>query len=49
MTDQDYTWLIDGLLEKECYIIDYLPQTVEPNGEGQFWDVEYVRCRIIRS
>ena len=38
---QDYTQLIDELLKKECYIIDYLPETVAPNAEGQFWDVEY--------
>ena len=34
---QDYTQLVDELLEKECYIIDYLPETVPSDAEGQFW------------
>lgn len=32
---------IDALLEKPCYIIDFLPEQVEPNNGGQFFDVEY--------
>lgn len=38
---QDYTQLVDELLEKECYIIDYLPETVPSDAEGQFWEVEH--------
>ena len=32
---------INELLEKECWIIDYLPQTVEKLSDGQFFEVEY--------
>ena len=32
---------IDALLEKTCYIIDFLPEQVEPDNGGQFFDVEY--------
>lgn len=41
--------MIDELLEKECYIIDYLPETVAPNAEGQFWNVEYYLLNSERS
>ena len=27
---------VERLLGKECYIIDYLPMTVEREGKGQF-------------
>ncbi len=33
--------IIDRLLEKDCYIIDFLPETVSKNSKGQFFDVEY--------
>lgn len=32
---------IDALLEKPCYIIDFLPEQVEPDNGGQFFEVEY--------
>lgn len=32
---------VDELLEKECYIIDWLPETVSKNTAAQFLDVEY--------
>lgn len=32
---------IDELLEKECYIIDVLPQKVSKTSGGQFFEVEY--------
>lgn len=32
---------IDTLLEKPCYIMDFLPEQVEPDNGGQFFDVEY--------
>lgn len=32
---------VDELLEKECYIIDWLPETVSKNAATQFLDVEY--------
>ena len=32
---------IDGLLEKSCYIIDFLPEQVKTDAGGQFFDVEY--------
>lgn len=31
---------IDELLTKPCYIIDFLPQQVPPDTDGQFFDVE---------
>ena len=31
---------IDELLEKDCYIIDFLPETVSKDSNGQFFDVE---------
>ncbi len=37
----DLTNQIDELLEKGCYIIDYLPEMVEKDSCGQFFDVEY--------
>lgn len=38
---EQYTEMIDFLLNKDCYIIDFLPQTVTPNSNGHFFDVEY--------
>ena len=32
---------MDELLEKNCYVIDFLPEQVKPNTKGQFFDVEY--------
>ena len=32
---------IDQLLEKACYIIDFLPQTISKSSKGQFFEVEY--------
>ena len=32
---------IDALLEKPCYIMDFLPEQVEQDNGGQFFDVEY--------
>lgn len=32
--------LVDQLLEKPCYIIDFLPQKVKENCNGQFFEVE---------
>lgn len=32
---------VDELLEIECYIIDWLPETVSKNAATQFLDVEY--------
>lgn len=32
---------IDALLSKPCYIMDYLPEQVERDYGGQFFDVEY--------
>lgn len=31
---------IDRLLEKPCYIIDFLPERVKQDSHGQFFDVE---------
>ena len=38
---RDYMKVIDDLLGKECYIIDFLPQTVPADTAGHFFDVEY--------
>ena len=38
---QDYIKKADALLNKECYIIDFLPKTVPGDSKGQFFDVEY--------
>lgn len=32
---------IEHLLNKECYVIDYLPESVSGESNGQFFDVEY--------
>ena len=32
---------IDELLEKPCYVIDFLPQRVPKTNSGHFFDVEY--------
>lgn len=32
---------IDELLEKPCYVIDFLPQRVPEISYGHFFDVEY--------
>lgn len=31
---------IDELLEKTCYVIDFIPEQVKPDAGGQFFDVE---------
>ena len=33
--------ILDELLEKDCYIIDFLPEQVPGDADGQFFDVEY--------
>lgn len=33
--------IVDELLEKECYIVDFLPKTVPNHAGSQFFDVEY--------
>ena len=33
--------LMDELLEKTCYVVDFLPEQVKSDAEGQFFDVEY--------
>lgn len=37
----EQTSRIDELLEKPCYVIDFLPDQVRPDAGGQFFDVEY--------
>ena len=37
----DATETLDRLLEKDVYIIDFLPKQVPKENDGQFWDVEY--------
>ena len=32
---------INALLEKPCFIMDYLPEQVKTDNGGQFFDVEY--------
>ena len=32
---------IDELLEKPCYVIDFLPEQIRSDAGGQFFDVEY--------
>ena len=36
----DFTEMLDELLAKECYIIDFLPERVSEDRDGQFFDVE---------
>lgn len=38
---KNQTDIIDELIEKPCYIIDFLPERVLPSANGQFFDVEY--------
>ena len=38
---ENYMEITDRLLEKDCYLIDFLPETVSQNAKGQFFDVEY--------
>ncbi len=38
---ENNTEIIDRLLEKDCYIIDFLPKTISKDSNGQFFDVEY--------
>ena len=35
------TKIIDRLLEKDCYIVDFLPETVSKDSNGEFFEVEY--------
>lgn len=37
----NYTEIADRLLTKDCYIVDFLPETVSEDSNGQFFDVEY--------
>ena len=32
---------MDELLEKPCYVIDFLPKRVSKTANGQFFDIEY--------
>lgn len=32
---------IDQLLEKTCYVIDFLPERVPEDSDGQYFDVDY--------
>lgn len=32
---------VDELLEKSCYVIDFLPKQVKPDTGGQYFDIEY--------
>lgn len=36
-----WTRQMDMLLEKPCYVIDFLPERVPPGSKGQFFAVEY--------
>mgnify|MGYP001220161441 CR=1 FL=1 len=38
---QDYITILDALLEKECYIMDFLPKTIPQDSAGQFFEVEH--------
>lgn len=38
---QDMLRKIDELLEKPCYVIDFLPQRVPNDSSGHYFDVEY--------
>lgn len=38
---ENNTVIINKLLEKDCYIVDFLPKTVSIDSKGQFYDVEY--------
>ena len=31
---------IDSLLEKQCYVVDFLPKQVAKDAKGQFFEVE---------
>ena len=37
---ENNTEIINRLLEKDCYIVDFLPETVSKESKGQFFDVE---------
>ena len=37
---------IEELLEKLCYVIDFLPEQVKPSSRGQFFDV---KCYLLNS
>lgn len=45
------TEIIDDLLEKEVYIIDFLPETVPKNCGGSYFDVEYyiLNSKIVKD
>lgn len=38
---ENNTKIVDALIEKECYIIDFLPEMVSKNSNGQYFDVEH--------
>ena len=38
---QNYEERVEILLNKECYIMDFLPETVLQDSNGQYFDVEY--------
>lgn len=39
--EMEKTNTVDELLEKTCYVIDFLPEQVKPDIDGQYFDVEY--------
>lgn len=46
--------LVDELLAKDCFVVDYLPKTVPKNCNGHFFDVEYYllnspQCSILKD
>ena len=43
---ENNTEIIEKLLEKDCYIIDFLPETVSRSSNGQFFDVEHYWLNI---
>ena len=38
---QNYEERVEILLNKECYMMDFLPETVLQDSNGQYFDVEY--------
>lgn len=37
----EQAYKVDELLEKSCYVIDFLPEQVKPDTGGQYFDIEY--------
>lgn len=38
---QIYDEIVEQLLKKSCYVIDFLPEQVPPDAGGQFFEVEH--------